>query len=64
MINIMYVALPMRAQRRLYIDEAHMALDIFRFAASFYLYSVSLGGALTIAAVRPFFLPLLPVRIL
>ena len=38
-INIMYAALPMRAhtnrkdnifmQRRLYIDEAHMALDIF-----------------------------------
>ena len=41
-------------QRRLYIEEAHMGLDIFRFAVSFYLYSVSLGDALTTAAVRPF----------
>ena len=39
MINIMYSAWPMRAQTekttfswRLYIDEAHMALGIFRFA--------------------------------
>ena len=40
MINVIYVALPMHActnkkdaifmQRRLYIDEAHRALDIFR----------------------------------
>ena len=41
-------------QRRLYIDEAHMALDIFRFAVSFLLYSVILGVALTTAAMRPF----------
>ena len=36
-------------QRRLYIDKAHMALDIFHF---FYMYAVSLGDALTTAAVR------------
>ena len=41
-------------QRRLYIDEAHTALDIFGFAIFLYLYSVSLGDALTTAAVRPF----------
>ena len=50
MINIIYAALPMREQtekttsaklytyngvRDLYINEAHMALDIFRFAAFF-----------------------------
>ena len=43
MINIIYTALPMCAQteknnifmqRRLYIDEAHTALDIFLFAVS------------------------------
>ena len=37
-------------QRRLYIEEAHMGLDIFRFAVFFCLYSVSLGDALTTAA--------------
>ena len=58
-IDIIYATLPMCEQtektifmqRRLYIEEAHMGLDIFR--------SVSLGDALTIAAVRPFFLLLL-----
>ena len=37
-------------QRQLYIDEAHMALDIFRFAVS-----ISLGDALTTVAVQLFF---------
>ena len=37
MINLIYVALPMRAQTEktfscMYIDELHMALDIFCFA--------------------------------
>ena len=41
-------------QRQLYIDKAHMALDIFRFAVVSYLYLVSLGDALTTAAVKPF----------
>ena len=41
-------------QRRLYNDEAHTALDIFRFAVSFLLYSVSLRDALATVAVRPF----------
>ena len=41
-------------QRRLYIDEAHTALDTLRVAVFFYLCSVSLGDALTTAAVRPF----------
>ena len=41
MINITYAALHMRAEkttfsRRLYIDEAHTALDIFRFAVFFF----------------------------
>ena len=40
----------------MYIDEAHTLLDIFRFAIFVYLYSVSLGDALTTAAMRPFFL--------
>ena len=43
MINIMYAALPMHTnrkydiymERRLYIYEAHMALDIFCFALFF-----------------------------
>ena len=34
-------------QRQLDIGKARMALDIFRFALFFYLYSVSLGDALT-----------------
>ena len=37
-------------QRWLYIDKAHMALDIFHF---FYMYAFSLGDVLTTAAVRP-----------
>ena len=44
MINIMYAALSRNRnrkddilmQRRLYIDEAHTVLDIFRFAAFFW----------------------------
>ena len=39
----------------LYIDEAHMALDIVRLAVYFFMYSVSLGDALTTKPVRPFF---------
>ena len=43
MINITYAAMHVRRnrkddifmQRRLYIDEAHTALDIFRFAVFF-----------------------------
>ena len=42
----------------MYIDEAHMALDIFQFLVFFCLYSVSLGEVLTSAAVRPLFYPL------
>ena len=63
MINITYTALHMRSQTEKtifsfkddYIDEAHTALDIFCFVVFFYLFSVSLGNALTTAAVRPFF---------
>ena len=45
-INIIYAALPLRAQTEkttfsckddLYIDEAHTALDIFHFAVFFYI---------------------------
>ena len=42
--------------RDLYIDEAHTAVDIFRIWHLFGLYSVSLGDALTTAAVQPFFI--------
>ena len=38
----------------LYFDKTHMGLDIFRFAVSFLLYSVSLRDALATVAVRPF----------
>ena len=59
MINMMYATLPIAhahtnrkddifMQRRPYIDKANKALDIFP-------YSVSLGDALTTAAVRAFF---------
>ena len=46
MMNIIYVALSIRAQTEkmtfsckddLYIDEAHTALDIFHFAVFFYI---------------------------
>ena len=56
MIDIIYAALPMRAQTEkmtfsckddcTYIDKAHTALDIFRFAV---LFLISLLGAIAIA---------------
>merc|ERR1719347_778288 len=42
-------------QRRLYIEEAHMGWTYSALQYLFYLYLVSLGDALTTAAVRPFF---------
>ena len=41
-------------QRQRYIEEAHMARTYSALQYLFYLYSVSLGDALTTAAVRPF----------
>ena len=64
MINIIYAALPMRAQTE---KTTFSCKDDYTFKKQtwgwtysalqylFYLYSVSLGDALTTAAVRPFF---------
>ena len=64
MINIKHAALPMRAQRekttfKCKDDRTHTALDIFWLAVFFCKYSVSLGDALSTAAVRPFLILLL-----
>ena len=65
MINIIYAALPMRAQTEKTTfsckDDYTLKKHTWGWTYSalqylFYLYSVSLGDALTTAAVRPFFL--------
>ena len=64
MINITYTALHMRAQMEkmtfsckddctLYIDEARMVLDIFRFAVFFLMKSKGLGIFLTNSTLDP-----------
>ena len=56
MINVIYMALPMHTQTKkttfsckddcMYIDEAHTALDIFRFAVFFLFGSVNEGESM------------------